>query len=105
MVKLHFTQENMPKPEEFRRILAEAMEKSNPIDELLELHQELCVLEGKYGMTSNEFYEKYQRGEMGDDAEVMHWAATYHAFVELKSRVEVALMREAIHRRAELAAT
>jgi hypothetical protein len=105
MPKFSFTSENMPTPEEFQHMLAEAMAKSNPLDELLELTGELRELEQKYGMTSAEFCHKYERGEMGDDAEIMHWAATYHTFVELKARVESALMREAVYREMELAAS
>ena len=82
-------------------MLAKAMAESNPVDDLLEVAGELRELERKYGMTSTEFYAKYQRGEMGDDSEIIHWAATYHAFVELKTRVETALMREAVWREPE----
>jgi hypothetical protein len=105
MPKLSFTSENMPTPEEFQRMLADAMAKSNPLDELLELAGELRELEQKYGMTSTEFCRKYERGEMGDDAEIMHWAATYHTFAELRTHVESALMREATYRETELAAS
>ena len=105
MPKLSFTSETMPTPEEFQHMLAEAMAESNPVDELLELTGRLRELEQKYGMTSAELCHKYERGEMGDDAEIMHRAATYHTFVELKTRVETALMREAVYREMEPAAS
>jgi len=44
-------------------------------DELLAT--ELQKYEQKYSMSSAEFFEKYQRGEMGDSEEVMRWAAYY----------------------------
>jgi hypothetical protein len=91
MVKLHFTQENMPKPEEFRRILREAWAKSTPMDDFVELTRELALLEQKYGMSSCEFYERYQRGEMGDGMEIMHWASTYEIYREMKEELENAL--------------
>ena len=38
---------------------------------------QLQKYEKKYAMSSAEFFEKYQRGEMGDSEEVVAWAA-YH---------------------------
>ncbi len=96
MARLTFTQENLPTPEEFRRLLLEAWLSSNPVDELLELAERLREYEQRYGMSSPDFYERYQRGEMGDEREIMRWAMLYGAFIEHRSRVEAALMREAI---------
>ena len=98
MARLTFTKDNLPTRQEFERMLSEAMEKSNPVDELIELSQELHELEREFGMKSAEFYEKYQRGEMGDREKVMHWAMLYHSFLERKKRVEAALVREAVWR-------
>ncbi len=80
MARLVITEENKPTPEEFRRMLAETMARSNPLDELLELALELREYEQKYGLSSPEFYARYQRGEMGDSAEVMDWAMAYDSF-------------------------
>ena len=102
MARLAFTQDNMPTTEEFERMLSEAMERSNPVDELIELSQELYELEQEFGMKSAEFYEKFQRGEMEDSDKVMHWAMVYHSFLERKERVEAALIREAVWRSVEL---
>ncbi len=96
MARLVFTQDNLPTPEEFRRLLLEAMVDSNPVDELLELAEELGEYERRYELSSAEFYKRYQRGEMGDEREIMRWAMLYGAFIEHKSRIETALMREAI---------
>jgi hypothetical protein len=96
MARLTFTQENLPTPEEFRRLLLEAWLSSNPVDELLELAERLREYEQRYEMSSSDFYERYQRGEMGDEREIMHWAMLYGTFIEHRSRVEAALMREAI---------
>jgi hypothetical protein len=96
MTQLTFTQENLPTLEEFRRLLLEAWLSSNPVDELLELAERLREYEQRYGMSSSDFYERYQRGEMGDEREIMRWAILYGAFIEHRSRVEAALTREAI---------
>ena len=96
MAQLTFIRDNLPTPEEFRQTLSEVMEKSNPVDELLELSLELYELEQEFGMKSADFYKKFQRGEMGDSDKVMHWAIVYHSFLEHKKQVETALIREAI---------
>jgi hypothetical protein len=96
MPKLSFTSENMPTPEEFQRMLAEAMAESNPVDELLELAHELQEYERKYEMSSSEFFERFRRGELGDDMDWIEWAGVYQLFQRLKRRVELALMQAAI---------
>ena len=41
MTTLKFTQKNWPTPGEFRRMVQDALAKSNPVDDLLELAGEL----------------------------------------------------------------
>ena len=96
MPKLTYSHNNLPSPESFRKQLAEAMAQSNPLDDLLELSLELREIENKRGMTSKDFYEQYQQGKMGDDEESVQWAIRYRAYLELKKRVELALMRQAV---------
>ncbi|MFQ6015302.1 MAG: hypothetical protein ACE5NP_07655 [Anaerolineae bacterium] len=102
MAKITITEENKPTPEEFRRMLEEAMAKSNPVDELIELSHELYELEQRYGMSSAEFYDKYQKGKLGDDEDVMHWAILYDSFLRRKQLLEAALIREAVWRTHEI---
>lgn len=39
-----------------------------------DIRSRLAALEAKYGMTSAEFYDKFTRGELGDDRELLLWA-------------------------------
>ena len=97
MVKLVFTEENMPASSaEFRRLLNEAYEKSNPIDDLLEIAEDLAGFEKKYNMPSAEFYQKFQAGQMGDDFYAFEWSSLYRSFVDLRRSIERALMRAAV---------
>lgn len=84
MTTLRFTQENWPVPEEFQQRLKDALEKSNPVDDLLELAEELREYEQKYNMTSEEFYKRFQRGELGDAMDFMDWAGAYDLFLDRK---------------------
>ena len=86
-------------------MLAEAIAETSPVDSLLELAAELSEYERQYGMTSAEFMERYQKGEMGDAPDMIDWAGAYHLFQRLKRRVEVALMHTAITAKVEAPAT
>lgn len=46
-------------------------------DQLAELTSELNVYEERFAMPSAHFFEKYQAGEMGDDADVFEWQILY----------------------------
>ncbi len=39
--------------------------------------------ERKYALSSADFYQRYQRGEMGDDADIMRWAIEFQIFQRL----------------------
>ncbi len=96
MPKLVYTPTNLPTTETFRQHLAQAMTQSNPLDEFEELALQLRELEREQGMASEVFYEQYQQGKMGDDEKTLQWAILYRAYLELKKRLELALMRQAV---------
>ncbi len=81
MARLTFSKDNLPTPEEFERILKEAMGKSSPVDELLEVAEELREYEQKHGMTSDEFYEQFRQGTLDDELQhCIGWAAAFESF-------------------------
>lgn len=88
MAKIEYTNNNLPSPEEFRRALREAMENSDPIEELLELHTELGEYERRYGLSSEECYRRFTAGQMGDDLDIFGWVSRYKAFVEIKKTIQ-----------------
>jgi len=91
MPTLRFTKGNMPTPEEFRRLLREAQENADPVEDYTEIVMQLGRYEQQYSMSSAAFYEKYQRGEMGDSMDVMDWASEYRMFLKLKGELSQAL--------------
>jgi hypothetical protein len=97
MAKLSFTQENMPASSaEFRRLLAESMIKSNPIDDFVEIIGDLADFEKKYQMPSFEFYLKFNAGQLEDEADFFEWSFIYDAYVSLRQVIEAALLRDAV---------
>ncbi|GEM_PF-1432456 len=87
----------LPSPEQFKMDWENALATTNPIDDLLALVGDLRHFEQKYGMTSEEFYQKYTAGILDDELQhCLIWAATYRMFVKCKRQIENALMRAAI---------
>lgn len=96
MPKLVYERE-LPDSEEFRRTLAEAEGRANPVDDLLELSDDLRAFERRFQMPSPEFYERYQAGSLDDELQhLVEWAATYDLFLNTKRKLEAALMRAAV---------
>lgn len=91
MPVLHYQGGEMPEPAEFRRLLHEANEKYDPVDELLTLERALYELEQRHGVSSAEFFARYEVGAAGDDPELVGWAARYDAFLRLKTAISESL--------------
>ena len=53
------------------------------------LHQDLAELERKYGINSEEFYERFQAGQMSDRADFMEWNALYKMATKLQNRLGI----------------
>ena len=51
--------------------------------------KKLKEFEEKYGMSSEEFYERFEKGELGDSQEFMLWAAEYEALKVLEKDKEI----------------
>ncbi len=83
------TTENCPEcATQFRRVLQESWNGSAPIDDLVQLVRDLTLLEQKHGLSSAEFYQRYQRGEMGDEMEIMRWASKFEIYEKMKEDLD-----------------
>lgn len=81
------------KDKELSRIVKSAIEREKDIINrgINKSIENLKQYEAKYGITSQDFYQKYSEGEMGDDQEIMLWAAECQALERLQkdnSRLE-----------------
>ncbi len=89
MPKVKFTKKNMPKSgKALVRALREAAHTTTSLDDLIELTRELAQMEIKYRMPSDEFYQKFRKGEMGDSMEIMEWATSFEMHKGLKLGLE-----------------
>lgn len=91
MPAFEFTKENLPSIEEFRRTIQQADENYDPLEELLRLERELALLETEHELSSTEFFNRYQAGEMGDALEYVSWAGRYRLYSNLKRAISDSL--------------
>ena len=57
--------------------------------QIARLRDQLAVFESRYGLTTPEFYERFERGEMSDDADFFEWSATWEMVQELEGDLEL----------------
>ncbi len=50
---------------------------------------DLEELERKYGLSSEEFAQRYRAGIMGDDADFVEWNALYRMYIKLQERLNL----------------
>jgi hypothetical protein len=56
---------------------------------LRDLERDLRELEEQYGMPSEEFFRRWQAGEMADSADFMDWNALYQMATQVRARLEL----------------
>ena len=56
---------------------------------LRDLERDLRELEEEYNMSSDEFFQRWQVGEMADTADFMDWNALYQMAREVRERLEL----------------
>jgi len=57
------------------------------------LQTQLAEFERQYKLASDEFYARFERGELGDATDFVEWSATYEMIHNLEDRLAV-LSRE-----------
>lgn len=57
--------------------------------ELESLKGELRAYETKYNMTSKDFYNKFTKGLLGDDADYFEWSAIYKMYLRSLERLSI----------------
>lgn len=49
---------------------------------------EMREFESRYKLSSSDFYERFEGGELGDDEDYFNWWAAVHAYESVKARIE-----------------
>jgi hypothetical protein len=69
-------------------MLKQRIEYSSPLDALIAVTKRLSLYENRQQTNSAEFFDRYNRGELSDDREMIEWAIDYRQFLGLRQDVE-----------------
>ena len=61
---------------------------TSPLDALVAVSKQLSVYEKQRGMDSETFFDRYQKGLIGDEVESVEWANAYQHYVALHQQLE-----------------
>jgi len=53
------------------------------------LESQIADFEARYGWTSDEFYPRFERGELGDNLDFIEWSATIEMARNLRRTIEL----------------
>jgi hypothetical protein len=64
------------------------IEYDSALDALVAVAKRLSAFEIQNQIASEEFFDKFRKGEMEDSADVVEWANDYRHFLTLRSEME-----------------
>lgn len=96
MARITITKDNIPTSEQFKEMLELMEARNTPVESILSLMRQLVAFEQQYGMTSDVFYARFMRGEMGDNLPFIMWAGQYELYLESKHEIESQLAQVAV---------
>jgi hypothetical protein len=86
---IKFTSETMPQSsEDLKQTLRQALEKTTPLDDFVQVITDLAQYEIRYGMNSGDFWARFEAGELGDALDLIRWANKYEIYQEIKAELE-----------------
>jgi hypothetical protein len=66
----------------------QTIQYTSPLDALVTVAKRLSVYEQEQKMESEEFFDKYNRGLLSDDARFIEWANDYRHYLALHQELE-----------------
>jgi hypothetical protein len=66
----------------------ERSEYRSPVDALVAVTKRLSTYENQYRMTSEEFYNGYEKGHREDSADFIEWANDYQHYLAIRLEIE-----------------
>jgi len=70
------------------------VEYDSLLDALVTIAKRLSVFEMRHQIASEDFFDKFRKGEMEDSQDFVEWANDYQHYIALRSEME-ALLRNA----------
>ena len=69
----------------------QTIEYTSPIDALIAVTKRLSIHESQQRMDSEEFFDRYGRGRLSDDAVFVDWANDYRHYLQLRQKLAKSL--------------
>jgi len=64
------------------------IEYDSPVDALVAVAKRLSVYEDRYRMASEEFFDKFCKGQMEDSIDFVEWENDYQHYMEISLEIE-----------------
>jgi hypothetical protein len=71
------------------------IEYDSPVDALVAIAKRLSVYEGRYEMTSEEFFNKFSKGQSEDSEDFVEWANDYQHYMAIRRELQAQVHRVA----------
>ena len=69
----------------------QTIQYTSPIDALVAVTKRLSIYESRQRMDSEEFFDRYSRGQLSDDAVFVEWANDYRHYLQLRQKLAKSL--------------
>ena len=69
----------------------QTIQYTSPIDALIAVTKRLSIYESQQRMDSEEFLDRYSRGQLSDDAVFVDWANDYRHSLQLREKLAKSL--------------
>lgn len=60
----------------------------SPLDALIAVTKRLSIFEGKYRMTTEDFFDKFSKGQMEDSIDFIEWSNDYQHYLAIRFDIE-----------------
>lgn len=64
------------------------IEYDSPVDALVAIAKRLSIFETRYRITSEEFFDKFSKGQLEDSEDFVEWANDYQHYVAIRREIE-----------------
>ena len=64
------------------------IEYDSPVDALVAIAKRLSIFETRYRMASEEFFDKFSKGQSEDSEDFVEWANDYQHYVAIRREIE-----------------
>ena len=64
------------------------IEYDSPVDALVAIAKCLSIFETQYRMASEEFFDKFSKGQLEDSEDFVEWANDYQHYVAIRREIE-----------------